>query len=184
MAEEETVTQMRDTIDRLKKENKTAEKTITDQAGQIRVRDARDAFRGEGLNPRHGDLFASQEPDSEITAETVTAFAEAWKLGADESGESSSDEEDGTSEVTDGSEGLSTMSGGSSATDDSIPSGDGIELMPRDEWVQLSITDPAKAKQIAASGRVAISADNPYQASPRQVASGHNPYADYGQDSE
>ncbi len=184
MADEETIPQMRETIDRLKKENRTAEKTITEQAGELRVRDAREAFRAQDLNPRHGDLFASQEPESDINAETVTAFAEAWNLGAAGAGDSDTDEGDDTSEVTDGSEDLSTMSGGSSAAGDQIPSGDEIELMPRDEWVQLSITDPARAKQIAASGRGAISADHPYQASPRQVASGHNPYADYGQDSE
>lgn len=184
MSEDETIPQMRETIERMQKATAADAKTITDQAGQLRVRDAREAFRGQGLNPRHGDLFASQEPDSEINAETVTAFAEAWNLAADEKVESGSDEGEETSEATDGSEGLSSMSGGGSQSDGSIPSGDEIELMPRQEWIQLSVTDPARAKQIAASGRVAISADNPYQTTPRRAVSGSNPYADFGKDSE
>ena len=184
MPEEETVTQMRETIERMQKATAADAKTIADQAVELRVRDAREAFRTQGLNPRHGDLFASQEPDSEINAETVTAFAEAWNLKADEKVDSNSDEGEVTSEVKDGSEGLSSMSGGGSQSGDGAPSGDEIELMPRKEWIQLSITDPARAKQVATSGRVAISADNPYQATPRQAASGQNPYANFGKDSE
>ena len=181
---EETVQQMRETIERMQKATAADAKTITDQAVEIRVRDAREAFRTQGLNPRHGDLFASQEPDTDINAETVTAFAEAWNLKAEEKIDSDSDDGEKTSEVTDGSEGLSSMSGGGSQSEGGVPSGDEIELMPRQEWIQLSITDPARAKQIATSGRVAISADNPYQKSPRQAPSGQNPYINFGTDSE
>ena len=176
---EETIPDMRETIDRLRKERNTERKEVTRLTGELHVRDAREAFRTGGYDPRHGDLFASKQPDMEITEENVTAFADEWNLAAVSKETSSTDgTEEKTSEVEDGSEALAGMAGSGTTSGEGGAGVATSEKMTRQEWQKLMFTDPAKAKAAATSGQVELSDDNPWIRRDRNLTpSGDNPYA-------
>ncbi len=174
---EETIPQMRETIDRITGERNTALKQVTKLEADLHVRDAREAFRTGGYDPRHGDLFASHNPDTEISAENVATFADEWNLGAVDSQKSSTEEGDQTVQVDDGSEALAGMTGGGTTSGDGGSDGATNEKMTRSDWQKLMMSDPAAAKEAAVSGRVKISGDNPWLGSDRdRTPSGTNPY--------
>jgi hypothetical protein len=166
---EENIPQMRETIERLSKDNAGLESNVVDLTGQLRVRDARDAFRTEGFVPRNGDLFAAMNPEGDITAEAVVAFAE--EQGLPLAGVESVPEDAGDSkEDGDESESLSGMSGGGSRAGDGGASGAASESLTRQEWQQLYADDPDAARRAIASGSVQISDNGP-------APKGTNPYA-------
>lgn len=176
---EETIPNMRETIDRLRKERNTERKEVTRLTGELHVRDAREAFRTGGYDPRHGDLFAAKNPDKEITVENVVAFADEWNLAAvsKESAPTEGTEEE-TSEVEDGSEALAGMAGSGTTSGEGGAGGAASEKMTRTEWQKLMFTDPAKAKAAATSGQVQLSDDNPWVRRDRDLTpTGVNPYA-------
>ena len=174
---EENIPQMRETIERLSKDKSGLESTVSDLTGQLRVKDAQDVFRSEGFNPAHGKLFAAVNPEGDITAEAVVAFADEQGLPLlDGTQETSTEGGESTSEATDGSEGLAGMAGGGSGAGDGGAGGAAVETLTRAEWQQLATSDPAAAKAAIASGRVEISKDNPY-VKDSVSAPGVNPYA-------
>ena len=174
------IPQMRETIERQEKKIAELESERNGLQSDLRVRDARDAFRTAGYDPRQGDLFAASNPDAEINAENVQGFADQYNLSP--AGDSTpTDEGDPTPEVDDGSAELNAMAGGGSRGGDGGAGGAASEPMSRAEWQRLYESDPAAAKAAVASGRVEISRDNPYvQGSglPRGV----NPYAEMSTD--
>lgn len=178
---EETIPQMRETIERLSKDKAGLEGSVKDLTGQLRVRDARDAFRTEGFNPKHGDLYAAVNPEGEITAEAVNTFAEDQGLPVLDGNQSGSDDGgESTSGAKDGTENLADMSGSGSGAGEGGAGGAVPETLSRQEWQALYASDPASAKAAVASGRVEISKDNVMlkpSASP-----GANPYAAFTQD--
>jgi len=174
MGEEQTVQQMRDTIERLSKDEKATSAENKQLRTDLRVRDAREAFSGEGYNPKHGDLYAASNPEGEFTVEAIDAFAKEMGLAPLEI--ASKDEGEGTSKETDGTENLAAASGGGSRSGDGGAGGSTSEQMTRKDWQQLYLTDPVAAKEAVASGRVQISGDNPHLSRPQTVPSGGNPY--------
>lgn len=173
---EETIPQMRETIETLQKQNKEHEGTIAKLQGDLRVRDAREAFRVAGYNPKHGDLFAKDNPgDGEITAEMVAEYASTWDLAPAASESGGSDEGKTTTDGGEGTDALSTMSrsgtragegGGGSSTERS---------MTRQEWMELQATDPVAASAALSQGRVVISTSGNLR-SGQEARRGGNPY--------
>jgi hypothetical protein len=174
---EETIPQMRETIERISGERNSALKEVTKLNGELRIRDSREAFRLGGYDPRHGDLFAKQT-ETDISPENVTAFADEWNLAAVEATSEPEVEGEETSEADDGSEALSGMSGSGTAVGEGGSGGASEPKLTRQQWQQLMLSDPAKARAAAASGQVEISVDNPYLGSDRvRTPSGSNPYS-------
>lgn len=176
MSEEQNIPEMRKTIERLSKEKSTLEAQVGDLQSQVRVGEAKEAFRAAGYNPKHGELFALANPEGEVTVEAAAAFAEEQGLPALVSTqEASVGSEDSTAEE-DGTGDLSAMSGSGSRTGGSGAGGAAPESLTRQEWQDLYASDPEAGRQAIASGRVEISKGNPFVkgvGAPR----GTNPYA-------
>jgi hypothetical protein len=175
---EETVPQMRETIDRIRGERNSALKQVDKLEVEIHVRDAREAFRTGGYDSRHGDLFAAKNPDMEINEENVATFADEWNLAAVESSSTPEGEGEEPSKVDDGSEALAGMAGSGTSTGEGGSDGATETKMTRPDWAKLMISDPAKAKAVAVSGQVELSDDNPWLGSDRvRTLPGQNPYS-------
>jgi hypothetical protein len=177
--ESSNIPQMRETIDRLNKEKAGLQKDNGELQSKVRVFEAKDAFRGAGYNPNHGELFAAMNPEGEITPDAVAEFAERQSLPplSGDTGDSS-EEGDSTSDDA-GDSNLAGMAGSGSRGGDGGAGGANVESMTRQEWQALHADDPAAAAQAIASGRVEISKDNPY-VSGSGLARGENPYATFG----
>ena len=184
MSEEQNIPQMRETIERLSKDKATLSEENGNLKGELRGRDAQDAFREQGYNPANGKLYAAMNPDGEITAESVVTFATEQGLSpVGDSQEAPNDAGGSSDSADDGSSELSGMSGGSSRGGDGGAGGAEVETLTRDEWRQLKTSDPAAAAQAVASGRVEISRDNVF-AGGSGLPAGTNPYATFGSDPE
>lgn len=180
MSEEQNIPQMRETIERLSKDKATLQASVSDLTSQLRIRDAREAFRAAGYNPKHGDLYAAVNPEGELTVEAVAKFAEDQGLPAVESTSSAPVEaESAASDAGVETEQLAAMSGGGSRSGDGGAGGAQVEVLTRQAWQELYASDPSAAKAAIASGRVAISRDNPYVAN-QGLPRGTNPYATVG----
>lgn len=178
---EENIPQMRETIERLSKDKSGLQSEVSDLQAQLRVRDARDAFRAEGFTPKNGDLYAAMNPEGEITAEAVVAFADEQGLPlAGSTQESTEEAGTTTTEAADGSEALAGMAGSGSGAGEGGAGSASPETLTRQEWQALHATDPAAAKAAVASGRVEITKDNPYVPSSLS-APGVNPYVTAGE---
>lgn len=156
MANEETIPQMRERIDQQNEQLKQL-------GAENRRLIARETFREAGLKPDHGDLFAAQDAKSEITVDTVKAFASQFGLIEEtpatdaevETTPAAAEQGDPADEV------LSQMSsGGSGAGEGGAASTK--QRMTRDEWTELSKTDPSAARQALLQGQVQLRKDNFY----------------------
>jgi hypothetical protein len=172
---EETIPQMRDQIDSQAKQIKTLEGTNAELGKDLRTRDAREAFRDAGYNPKHGDLYADKNPSGDITQELVASFAGDWDLSPLSDDSDSSDEGDGTTDAGDGSDALSSMDRSGSRAGDG---GDGVsnqKLLTRQEWAEMKVSDPAQAAAALNQGRVLVSTSGNLRVGQTQ-APGVNPY--------
>jgi len=176
---EETIPQMREQIDSLtadlSKERTEREKL----AKENRKLSARDVAREQGYSAKAGELFASANPDAEITAEALDSFVVDYGLGVSSTGSTeevteSSEEGENATEVA-GSADLGKMAGGGSRPGDSA-GGATPERMTRSEWQELHANDPVAAREAVRQGRVEIARDNPF-GDAQAVAVGANPYA-------
>lgn len=178
----DNIAEMRKTIERLTKDKAELTKQNEDQAKQLRGYEAREAFTSEGYRAANGDLFAAMNPEGEITAEAVVAFAEAQGFVPVE-GDTPSDAADSqgsTSEDADDQAGFDQMSGGGSRAGDGGAGSAQGQTLTRQAWQELYANDPTAAKAAVASGRVQISRDNTHS----QVAAGPgNPFAAFTQES-
>ena len=173
MSEETNIQKMRETIERLSKDKAGLESKNVELTQQLRVRDARDVFRQEGYNPKHGDLYAAVNPEGEITAEAAVAFATEQSLSVLEDTSGSSEESgDSASDDAGDQAGKASMAGGGSRSGDGGAGGASVDTLTREQWKQLNASDPAAAQAAIASGRVEISRDNVY----RNEKSGTNPF--------
>lgn len=179
---EETIPQMRDQIDSLTKTNKDLASTNKQLIVDVRGFAARDAFRDEGYAANHGDLYAAQNPEGDITADLVNEFAGRFNLGkvepdgdGDDGGEGSSDEGDQSSTEGAGSTDLADMARGGSRPGDSA-GGATSEPMTRATWQDLMQTDPAAGREAVRQGKVQVSKDNPWLHDGQPVTPGNNPY--------
>lgn len=167
MANEETVPQMRDRIEQLNAEKATALRQAQEAEATVRKLSARDAFREAGYSAAHGELFAAQNPEGEITPEAVTEFASNYNLqlvsGSAEASTTSTDSEEGTSEeANDPGQGLANFSGGGSRASTGTAAGAGAGKMTKEEWHKLNRDNPAAARDALLKGKVEMSAQNFY----------------------
>lgn len=175
MSDSQNIPEMRETIERLSKEKADLSQKVGDLSQQLRVRDARDAFVAAGYAKTHGDLFVATNPEAEITAESVVAFADQFGLPPAAAGDSASSGD--SAPATDaGSVELASMSGGGSRSGDTNAGGVQVETLTREQWKALHATDPSAAAAAVASGRVEISRDNPFVKG-SGLPRGTNPYA-------
>lgn len=177
MSEEMTNSELRDAWSRVKKDNAGLQKNVEDLTQKIRVSEAQEAFRDAGYTPANGVLYATVNPEGEITADAVKAFAteQGLTLVADLPSDDA-DSGDTTSDVKDGSTALAGLAGSGSRAGEGGAGGASTEVMTRQAWQQLHAVDPAAAKAAITSGRVEISRDNVYAKGPG-LPKGVNPYA-------
>lgn len=176
MSDSTNIPEMRETIERLSKEKAAALKEVADVRKDLRVRDAKDAFAEAGYAKSNGELFVASNPEGEITAEAVVQFADQYDLTPVVTEESSTDSGDPTPPPADGSSELAPMAGSSSRSGDGGAGGADVETLTRDEWKALQQKDPSAAAAAIASGRVEISAGNPFVRG-SGLPKGVNPYA-------
>lgn len=178
---EETIPQMRETIDRLEKQVKETTKANTALANENRVLSARDVFGEAGYAKSQGELFAAQNPEGEITPEAINEFVEKYGVAKvapvteNEGGEGdSSDEGESDPTGTTGSPALGALSRSGSGAGEGGAGGSDSKTLTREEWQELNRTDPVAAKAAVHQGRVQISRDNVYADTPAPPG---NPYA-------
>jgi hypothetical protein len=176
VSEVENVVQMRETIERLSKDKAGLEKQVTEQTVQLRNFSAMDAFREAGYNPNHGKLYAAVNPEGEITAEAVVAFANEQSLApvASSTQEETSEGQESTPGEAEEQSKLAAMASGGSRVGDPASGGAEVQTLTRQQWQELHATDPTAARAAVASGRVQISKDNVF--SGQSLAAGVNPF--------
>lgn len=163
---EETIPQMRDTIERLQKDLKSTASEKDKLATENRQLTARELAREAQLDPKYGELFA-KTAEGDLTVDGITEFAQEFGLpaaeteGSDAGGDGYSGEAEGSEASTPGSADLSKMARGGSSAGEGAGSAT-EETMTRAEWTELSRTDPAAAQAALAKGQVQISRNNPY----------------------
>lgn len=177
---EETIPQMRETIDSLttdlgkaRDSEKAALEQTAELTGQVIALE-------QGFSKAQGSLYA-KVAEGELSAESFVAFAEEQGLpqsqatpGA-EGEEGSGSEEGDLATPAEGSADLANMARGGSRPGESA-GGATSERMTRQEWQELYANDPDAAREAHAKGQVEISRDNPFGEG-RAVARGTNPYA-------
>lgn len=176
---EETIPQMREAIEAANKRVKELEDTVSSKDQELRVRDAREAFRDAGYNPKHGDLFANDpNQNGEITAEAVAAYADQWDLApasVDGKQDASAEEGDSTGDQDDSSDTFSSMDRSGTRAGDGGGGSSTEQSLTRQEWMELQASDPVAASQALRQGRVLISTSENLKSG--QTASvGGNPY--------
>lgn len=173
---EETIPQMRDALDKANERIKTLEGDVQTKDFEIKKRDAREAFRGAGYNPKHGDLFARDNPEaSEITAEAVASYAEEWNLAPLSTNEPPAPEGDDTSDEDDGTDALSSLDRSGTRGGDGGGGSSGEPKLTRQDWMELQATDPVAASAALRQGRVELSTGGNLRAGQKSVRGG-NPY--------
>jgi len=156
---EETIPQMRERIETLEKQLKSA---TSDQEGlrsENRLLKARDVFREQGYDPVHGELFANST-DGDITAEAVDEFAGKYGLVTttpDDDGSANNE-----ASVEDDAGDMASMSRAGSGAGSGGAAGPTGNTMTRQEYMELAKSNPAAAKEAVAAGRVQLRADNPW----------------------
>lgn len=163
---EETIPQMRETIDRLAKDNKSLTIERDDAVAEVRSLNAKEFARLGKFTANAGELYAKNY-EGELSAEGLVEFAAGLGLTAEKEttpppGEEKPPEktEEAGAEAP-GSPDLSKMSGGGSTTEGGA-GGVTEELMTREEWTELSRTDKVAAATALAQGKVKLLKDNPY----------------------
>lgn len=167
---EDTIPQMRERIDTQAAEIQTRDSTISELQSELRASQAREAFRDAGYNPKHGSLYAQQNPDGDITEESVAAFAGEWDL-TPASPSAPTEEVVDNAEASDGSEALDSLDRSGSRAGSGGDGSSSEQVLTRQEWIELQLTDPVAAASAMNQGRVQLGED-PTAGAPR----GTNPY--------
>jgi len=156
---EETIPDMRNRIDGLEKQLVTEQKAREAAEGNLRLFEARDAFREAGYQPKHADLFIKSF-EGPITPEAVVNFVDEFGLAPQPKGA----EGEGTkvkNEAVQSQGNLSSFSrAGSGAGEGGQQSPKG-DTMTRQAWEELSRTDPNAARIAVQKGLVQLRTDNP-----------------------
>ena len=174
---DETIPQMRERIEELTKELSKKDGEIEKLGGELRVRDAREAFRLAGYNPKHGDLFARENPEGDIDAEAVAQFADTWDLAPADTSNPEGGEEESADDVDDGSGALADMNRSGSRSGAGGGGSSEQKTYTRSEWLELNQTDPAAAAAALNQGRVETSGNPNVRTGEGNVRPGDNPYA-------
>lgn len=156
---EETVPAMRERIQGLEKELKSAQDAAAAAESKARLYEAKDTFREAGYNPVHAQLFVSANPEGEITQDSVVEFADQYNLApVEQEGESGGTDGSESNEGSEGSSsddsGLSAMgrAGGRAGSGGQQSAGD--EKMTHQEWMELNKRDRVAARQALEKGLV------------------------------
>ena len=164
----ETIPQMRERIEAQNKELKTLRARSTELEAETRRLQARDAFRDAGYHPKHGDLYAAQHPEGDISPDGIAGFAQEYNLApvTPPPAPAPAPGEAGTSAPAETA--LASMARGGSRPGEGgqPPAGQADRSMTRDAWLELMKSDPAAARKAVQDGRVQIRKDNPF-AKPR-----------------
>lgn len=100
-------------------------------------------FKEVGLSPKHAALFAKVNPEADVTADTVKAFAAEYDLATvGEEIVAPERDAEGITPIVKGSGGTSPAAG---------------QKVSSAEWLGLQTTDPARAKQLFEKGMVDMS---------------------------
>lgn len=163
---EETIPQMRETIDRLTKDLKSTGLARDKAEAKVRGLTGENFAREVDFAPKAGAMYAANT-EGDLTVEGFEAFASDLGLAATveakskEAEEESASEEEKATEAT-GSADLAKMARGGSSNEEGGAGSATEELMTRAEWTSLSRTDPIAAREALAKGKVLLSKDNPY----------------------
>lgn len=177
MSDEMTNSELRDAFARVSKDNTSLLKDVQDLNQKIRIGEAQNAFREAGFVPANGSLYAAINPEGEITAEAVTAFAtEQGLVPAVGKPDESDDSGDSASKADDGTTVLAPLAGSGSRAGEGGAGGAATDSLTISEWQDLYALDPAAAKVAVASGKVEISKDNVFVKG-TSLPRGVNPYA-------
>jgi hypothetical protein len=161
----ETIPQMRERIEAQNKELASLRKSNSELGVEVRKMQARDAFRSAGFKAVHGDLYAAQYPEGEMSADSIAAFAKEYGLAAEEAQAAAEPQEEEAETGAKTGAALSGMSrSGSRPGDGGQPAAGADKTMTRQEWVELSKSDPVAARKAVREGRVQIRKDNPFAA--------------------
>lgn len=161
---EETIPQMRERIDGLQGEVKTANERAEAAEKKARLFEARDAFREQGYNPKHAELFVAQNASGDITAEQVTGFADEFGLSpVSVNSESSGAEESGSEETAASTDALAGMGRAASPPGTGGQENAGTERLSHQEWQELNEKNPSSAKEALRQGRVDTLPGNYYE---------------------
>lgn len=170
---EETIPQMREALDAKDKTIQGQTDQIEKLNQQVRASESREAFRDAGYNPKHGDLFAQQNPEGDITPELVASFAGEWDLSP--AAEGTSDGGDGTDSDDDGTDALDSMDRSGSRAGEGGSGSSDQQTYTRQEFLEMQMSDPVKAATALNQGRVLISTSGNLR-SGQDAAPGRNPY--------
>lgn len=175
---EETIPQMRETIDSLTTDLGKARDSENAALGQVKELTGQVIALGQGYSKAQGGLYA-KVAEGDLSAEGFDSFATEQGLPQAQSNTETDSEEGSTDEgssATDvaGSADLAKMAGGGSQAGESA-GGATTKQMTRSEWQELHASDPAAAREAVAKGRVEIARDNPF-GDASAVAKGTNPY--------
>jgi hypothetical protein len=158
---------MRSRIEELEKQAKALSTTNETLSVENRTLKAKDIFRGLGYKPEVAETFV-KAVEGDPTPDTVDAFAKQLGLqpvtaesGAGGTGETAAAEGDGAG-APPADTALDSMARGGSSSGAGGQPPTGKETMPRQEWIALKQTDPGKARQVLAEGRVQLRTDNPF----------------------
>lgn len=156
---DDAIPQMREQIEALEKQLKAALKGQAEAQNTARKMTAREIARETGLDPSHGELFATSNPEADISVEALQGFAEQFKLTPSVTEAAPKAEADESSAVE---ESLASFPGGGSRPGSGGQPSAGSEKMTRDEWNDLNRRDPQAARVALEQGRVQLRADNPW----------------------
>jgi hypothetical protein len=167
---EETIPQMRERIQELEKQVNGLKGANSELSTTNQTLKAREVFRDQGYDPNQAALFVSQNPEGDVTPESVNEFASKFNLQPlpkeAETPKAESSEEPSTTSVEDTSAassqaGLAAMSGGGSGPGTGGQQTPGTSFLTREQYNQLAQENPAAARQAVSEGRVQLRRDNP-----------------------
>ena len=77
---EESITNLRDALDKATADKGTLQTEFDAVSGELKGMKAKEAFRAEGFNDSHAELFVQTNPEAEITTESVNEFVNKYNL--------------------------------------------------------------------------------------------------------
>lgn len=160
---DETVTQLRETLEASQKELKKLSRANEDLVKENRALQAREALRGAELDPKLADLYLGVNPEGEIDVEAVKTFAASYGIATTKAiqEESVEDESNGAKKDPPVEEGLANIGRVGSRGGEGGQPPVGTKLLSTSEFLELQRSDPSEASKALAEGRVKLRSDNP-----------------------
>ena len=147
--EENPLKTVRAHVKQLEKELDELRKFKTDTTTEVRTRTATEAFKALKLSEKQADLFLRLNPEGEVTAEAVRAFATEYGFTPQEASS-----EEGEETKTDEGTAFKPVS-----TSEGTPAAG--KMLNAIEWFELYQTNPGEAMALANRGKVKLQAELP-----------------------